>query len=144
MAPVTGIALRALRAVSVPQRLLVAATLSYAGVFLLLVAFGRPGLGVSQGFYVAIVLAALATDAVTGAVAGITALGLYAAAELLTGREDVLGMVSAGTGIRLAAFVAAGLIVGWFATRARRIVADALHVLDDLLTLNGAATDRDR
>lgn len=135
----TALAQRTLRAVSVPQRLLVGATVAYAGVFVLLVAFGRPGLGVSQGFYVPIVLAALATDATTGALAGLTALGLYVAAETLSGRAALV--VSAGTGIRLVSFVAAGLIVGWFATRARRLVADSLHVLDDLLALNGAERD---
>ncbi|HET7568480.1 MAG TPA: hypothetical protein VFJ91_10840 [Gaiellaceae bacterium] len=137
----TVLAYHALRSVSVPQRLLVGATVAYAGVFVLLVAYGRPGLGVSQGFYVPIVLAALATDAATGALAGLTALGLYVVAELLSGRETLASTLAAGTGIRLASFVAAGLIVGWFATRARRLVADSLHVLDDLLALNGVERD---
>ena len=78
-------------------------------------------------------LAALATDAATGALAGGTALGLYLAAEAISGREGWGFILSAPSSIRLVAYVAAGVAAGWFATRARTIVADSLRVLDDLL-----------
>lgn len=122
--------------------MLVASAATYAAVFLLLIAFGRPGLGISQGFYLAIVLAALATDPATGAVAGLTAGALYVAAELMAGRTDWSSALSASLSIHLVAYVVAGLAAGWFARRARALLAESLGVIDGLLELGQAATDR--
>lgn len=40
-----------------PKRLLIASALTYGGVFALLLAFGRPGLGIGEGFFVPVILA---------------------------------------------------------------------------------------
>lgn len=122
-----------LRTASTPQHLLLGSAVSYAVVFCALVAVGSPGLGVGQGFFLPIVLAALATDASTGAVAGVWALVLYATAQLIAGREQWHTLVSEPSSIRLAAYVAAGVAAGWFATRARGMLAESFGVLDDLL-----------
>jgi hypothetical protein len=65
------------REISLPQRLLIAAALAYGGVFALLVAYGSPGLGIGEGFFVPVILAAAATSAPEGALAGAGALVLY-------------------------------------------------------------------
>jgi hypothetical protein len=92
--------------------------------------WGTPGLGVSQTFFVPVVLAGLATDATGGAAAGVVAVCLYFAAEILSGRKDWDAVITASTSIKLLAYILAGAIVGWFAVRARLMLADSLHVLD--------------
>ena len=62
-----------LERVSVPRRLEATALLVYAVIFVLLVAFGRPGLGISQGFYLAIVLVGVAGGPLNGVAAGVLA-----------------------------------------------------------------------
>lgn len=111
-----------------PRRLLAASALGFAAVFAALAAYGRPGLGISQIFYVPVALAALAGGALWGAGAGVAALVLYALA--LAGTWD-----AAQLEVRLGAYVAAGATIGWFAARARGLLADSLHVLDDLLAI---------
>ncbi|HVS84392.1 MAG TPA: hypothetical protein VHD91_02020, partial [Gaiellaceae bacterium] len=98
-AVIADYAFRTIRSVSPAQRLLALSVFAYAVVFLLLIAFGEPGLGVSQGFYLAIVLAALGTDAFVGAAAGATAACLYVAAEAMSGREGWSYVLSAGVSI---------------------------------------------
>ena len=68
---------RALAGITVPQQLLIASALTYAGVFALLLEYGRPGLGIGEGFFVAIIFAAAATSTALGALAGLGALFLY-------------------------------------------------------------------
>jgi GGDEF domain-containing protein len=119
--------------------LLTASGVGYAVMFALLVAYGRPGLGVGQGFYLPIILAALATAPAAGALAGLVALGLYDAGQLLAGRIQWADVVAAPNGIRFASYVAVGVTVGYFATRGRQMLASSLHVLDELL----AAARRD-
>jgi GGDEF domain-containing protein len=90
-----------------------ASVVGFAAVFALVLAYGRPGLGLGQCFYVPVVLAALATGPVIGGLAGVAAIVL-----------------------RLISYVLAGATVGYFATQGRRMLADSLHVLDDLLDLS--------
>ena len=139
---IAAYALRTLRSASLRQRLLAASALTYAAVFLLLVEYGRPGLGISQGFYLAIVLAALATDAATGAVAGATAVVLYVAAELMAGRTNWEFLLSTAVSIRLVAYVVAGVAAGWFARRARILLGESLSIIDGLLELGQQATEQ--
>lgn len=125
---------RWLDSVPVPRRLEASAVLVYAVVFALLVEYGRPSLGVSQGFYLAIVLVALAGGPVSGIAAG-------AAATLLCG----LSVLAQGAGlngerydplaVRLAAFTLAGFAVGYFARRWRQMLAESLDVLDEVMRL---------
>jgi hypothetical protein len=119
--------------VSVLRRLEAAALLVYAVVFVLLVAYGRPGLGISQGFYLAVVLVGLAGGAVGGVAAGVLATLLCAIAGAIHGNlfdEEVEPLV-----IRLVGFTFAGFAVGYFAARGRQMLAESLHVLDVVLGL---------
>jgi hypothetical protein len=123
-----------LERISVPRRLEASAILVYATVFVLLVEYGRPGLGISQGFYLAIVLVALAGGPVSGVAAGVVATLLCVFAVLI---HD--GRVSSADyeplAIRLAVFTLAGLAVGYFARRGRQMLAESLHVLDEVMRL---------
>lgn len=119
--------------VSIPRRLEATALLVYAVVFVLLMAFGRPGLGISQGFYLAIVLVALAGGAVSGVAAGVLATLLCAIVAARNG--SVFGGTVEPLAIRFAAFTAAGFAVGYFASRGRQMLAESLHVLDEMLGL---------
>ena len=134
-----AVALPILRRATLPQRLLVASAVGYGAVFALLVAVGRPGLGLGQAFYLPVILAALATGPVGGAAAGLGALSLYETGLLIAGRTQEAAIVATPTGVRFLSYVVAGATVGYFATRGRRMLASALHVLDELL----AVTRRD-
>lgn len=122
------------RGVSVPQRLLIAAALAYGGVFMLLVAYGRPGLGIGEGFFVPVILAAAATSAIEGALAGVTALLLY---ELGIHQGGIAwsDFAQAPALTRLGSYVAAGLVVGYLAQLFRGMLAQSLFVLEDLIEL---------
>lgn len=122
-----------LERISVSRRLEAAALFVYAVVFALLLEYGRPGLGISQGFYLAIVLFALSAGPVTGVAAGVLAALLCAIASAVHGH--VIGSALEPLGIRLAAFTLAGFAVGHFAQRGRTMLAESFHVLDDLLRL---------
>ncbi len=122
-----------LERVSVPRRLEVSAVVVFAAVFWLLVDYGRPGLGISQGFYLGIVLVALAGGPVSGATAGVFATALCALATIAQGHS--VGEALEPLGIRLASFTVAGALVGYFARRGREMLAESFHVLDELLHL---------
>jgi hypothetical protein len=123
------------REISLPQRLLIASALAYGIVFALLLEYGRPGLGIGEGFFVPVILAAAATSAVEGALAGLAALFLY---ELGIHRGSGLAWADfahAPALTRLASYVAAGLVVGFLAKRLRGMLAQSLIVLEDLMEL---------
>jgi hypothetical protein len=123
------------RGISIPQRLLIASALTYGGVFALLVAYGRPGLGIGEGFFVPVILAAAATSAPEGALAGVGALLLY---ELAIHRQSGLAWTDFETApalTRFISYVAAGVVVGYLAQRVRRMLAQSLFVLEDLVEL---------
>ena len=124
-----------IRRLTVPQRLEASAAVVYGLVFVLLVLFGRPGLGLSQGFYLAIVLVGLAGGAWTGAAAGVVAAALLVASELVARTATFATVWGAGLEIRLGSYVVAGAAVGYFAQRGRRMLSESLRVLDDLLRL---------
>jgi len=105
------------RRLSVPRRLEATGAVVYGAVFVLLVLFGRPGLGLSQGFYLAIVLVALAGGPWTGVGAGILAGGLLGASELVTGKATWHTLVGPPLEVRLASYLMAGVAVGYFARR---------------------------
>ncbi|HET7353765.1 MAG TPA: hypothetical protein VFJ11_06940 [Gaiellaceae bacterium] len=119
--------------ISLPQRLLIASALSYGGVFALLLAFGRPGLGIGGGFFVPVILAAAATSAPEGALAGVGALFLYELA--IHGGLTWADFENVSALTRFVSYVAAGVVVGYLAQRARRMLAQSLFVLEDLVEL---------
>jgi hypothetical protein len=139
----------ALAGITIPQRLLIASAVVYGGVFALLLEYGRPGLGIGYGFFVAIILAAAATGPYLGAVAGLGALFLY---ELAVHERSGLVLPDfdhAPALVRLAAFVAAGVVTGFLAQRLRLMLAQSLSMLEELSDIaygrvDWAALDRAR
>lgn len=123
------------RRVSIPQWMLLASLAAYAGTFVLLETYGRPGLGISGGFYLAVILVAAATSTVYGGLAGVAAIVLY---ELAIHRDHGLAWSdfdNAPALTHLAGYVAAGLVTGFLAFRVRRMLAQSLYVLEDLIEL---------
>ena len=126
------LARRVLADISIPQQLLVASAVTYGVVFALLLEYGRPGLGVGEGFFVAVILAAAATSPLLGAVAGLGALFLY---ELAIHNGSGLAWSDfdhAPALVRLAAYVAAGVVTGFLARRLRLMLAESLFLLEEL------------
>lgn len=126
----------ALRGISIPHLMLLSALAVYAVTFVLLVQYGRPGLGISGGFYVAVILVAAATSPGTGALAAVGAAFLV----VLVGpaRGDGLAWTdfhSAPVLTHLAGYTAAGILTGFLGLRVRRMLAQSLYVLEDLIEL---------
>jgi hypothetical protein len=123
---------RVLAGITVPQQLLIASALTYAGVFALLLEYGRPGLGIGGGFFVAIILAAAATSPLLGALAGVGALFLYELAIHERSGLAASDFLQAPALTRLVAYVAAGVVTGFLAWRLRLMLAQSLLVLEEL------------
>jgi diguanylate cyclase (GGDEF)-like protein len=104
----------------------------YAAVFALFVVFGRPGLGVGHGFYLAIILVAFVGGTWGGIGAGLVATGLYALAAALAPNMPRDQVTTVATPIRAVTFVAVGIVVGWYASHYRavheRLTALTLHL----------------
>lgn len=130
-----------LRGVSVPQRLLIVSALTYGGVFALLVAYNRPGLGIGQLFTVPVILAGAATSSGTGALAGAGALFLYELGIHADSGLTVADFTTPAALTRLAGYVAVGALTGFLALRGRRMLAQSLNVLEDTLELARAAVE---
>jgi hypothetical protein len=123
---------RLLAGITIPQQLLIASALTYGLVFALLVEYGRPGLGMGEGFFVAIILAAAATSASLGALAGLGARFLY---ELAIHHRTGLvfsDFAHAPALTRLVAYVSAGVVTGFLAQRLRLMLAESLSMLEEL------------
>ena len=122
----------ALAAISVPQQLLIASAVIYGAVFALLLEYGRPGLGIGEGFFVAVILAAAATSPALGGLSGLGALFLY---ELAIHEQTGLAWSDfddAPALVRLASYVAAGVVTGFLARRLRLMLAQSLFALEEL------------
>jgi hypothetical protein len=83
----------------------------------------RPGLGLACGYFLAIILAALATGPRRGVGVGLLATLLYALGVYLNPYVPVAGIPTLATGIRGAAYVLVGLVVGFSASRNRSLMA---------------------
>ena len=123
---------RALAGITIPQQLLIASAVTYGVVFALLLEYGRPGLGIGEGFFVAVILAAAATSPALGALAGLGALFLYEFAI-----HERTGLVwsdfdHAPALVRLVSYVAAGIVTGFLARRLRLMLAQSLFALEEL------------
>jgi hypothetical protein len=120
---------------STPERLIAAGLAAYAVVFAVNLAYGRPGLGLGQIFYLPIVLVALASGPLAGAGAGLFAFVLYVLSLAFTSQFDLDGTVETQLAIRLVMFTIAGATVGYFSARGRSMMRDSLHVLEELLLI---------
>ncbi|MDX6485878.1 MAG: hypothetical protein QOF43_1031 [Gaiellaceae bacterium] len=116
------------------------AALTCIGVFVAFVLLENSGMGLGHFFYIPILLVALVTDEVLGALAGIFCTGVYVAAvEFAPGVPTTQALTSA-TGIRLVTYTMVGSLVGFYASRNRQLV-DRLrdHAQRDFLTGLGNA-----
>ncbi len=104
-------------------------------VFALFVFFERPGLGIGNGFYVAIALAAIADGPLLGALAGVLSTLLYALGMLINPHVPVALIPTEATAIRLVVFVAVGSLLGYFASMNRRLWRASDELLAELSIL---------
>jgi hypothetical protein len=132
---VSAIAADLIRRTSFPTRLQALAVLGYALIFVTLLVFGRPGLGLGGAFYVPVVLVALVRGPVLGGAAGLLALVLYETAVLIPSNAQWDGVFSVSLDVRLCSYVVAGVVVGYVSGQGRNMLARSLHVLDELLVI---------
>jgi diguanylate cyclase (GGDEF)-like protein len=113
----------------------VGAALVYGAVFALFLVFERPGLGIGHGFYIAIILVALAAGPWSGAAAGGFATALYALGMWINPHVPSTTIPTVATSIRAVSYVAVGVVVGLYATRNRTLnqrLTDMTHKLQTL------------
>ena len=96
----------------------------YALVFAAFVLVGAPSLGVGHFFYLPIAVVALATRPLGGVVAGTIGAALYALAVILNPDVPSAETITFGTAIRLVNYCSTGALIGWFASRNRRLVEE--------------------
>jgi diguanylate cyclase (GGDEF)-like protein len=118
------------------RRLLVLIALGlYALVFVSLLLFEVPGLGLGHFFYIPVALLALAAGTQIGFAGGLLATSLYALAIVLTPRLPTGDVFTFATGIRLLTYCACGTLIGWFADEHRRHVEQLRNLAErDFLT----------
>ena len=123
------------------RRLLFAAAVAaYIGVFAAFYVFESPLLGIGAFFYLPICLAALVTDELVGAAAGLLATAFYFAVVMLGPHTPHGGVLVEMTVIRLVTFILVGALVGWFARRNRDLVTQLRELASkDFLTELGNA-----
>jgi GGDEF domain-containing protein len=109
--------------------------LVYAVVFAAFVVFERPGLGVAHGFYVAIVLAGIATGPLVGALAGVLATVLYAIGIVINPHVPPADIPTVATAIRLLTFTVVGTMIGYFASTSRALLGSANELMAELTIL---------
>jgi GGDEF domain-containing protein len=138
VAPIAG----AMAAALPGRRLLFgAAAAAYAAVFAAMLAFDRPGLGLSRFFFIALVVAALASGALGGAGAGVVATALYAGAVLVSDRLPDHSLFTFSMVTRVVTYVGVGALIGFFAAQ-QRALAGHLRLLADRDRLSGLPTSR--
>src|SRR5437660_3424283 len=124
---VTGFPLR--------RRLLMASGLGYVLVFVLFLVFERPGLGIAHLFYIPIIIAAMTEGPVTGALAGVVATVLYAAAVAINPHVPSTEVPTVATAIRMVSFVAVGGMIGYYAALNRKLMGGAYDLVEELSIL---------
>jgi diguanylate cyclase (GGDEF)-like protein len=113
----------------------------FVTVFVADVLWERPGLGIPHLFYLGIALLALSAGPYTGAIGGLVATGLYTVATVLTPRVPSQEVITSSALIRAITFVSIGTLVGWYASRHRRLVNE-LEVLAQRDMLTGLPNTR--
>jgi diguanylate cyclase (GGDEF)-like protein len=116
---------RALSAATTLNRrvFLAIAAAAYAGVFAAFVFVETPGLGLGHFLYIPICIVALVSDEVRGALAGVFAAGLYLLAIEVSPRVPATAALTSSTVIRLVTFTLVGTLIGFYASRNRKLVA---------------------
>jgi len=119
-----------------PRLLAGSAIASIAIVFMALVLFERPGLGLGHFFYIPIALLGVVYGPRLGAIAGAIAAVLYGIAVYINPAIPTVELVTISTPIRLVTYATCGLLVGWFAQQNRELIA-RLEVLAQRDRLTG-------
>lgn len=114
---------------------------SFAPVFALFLLFERPGLGIGHFYYVSIALLALASGPLLGALAGLVATGLYVLGIVVNPHIPPTDVPTVSTTIRGVTFVGMGVLLGFFASRNRRLVAE-LRILAERDFVTGLPNTR--
>jgi diguanylate cyclase (GGDEF)-like protein len=110
------------------------AIVSYVAVFSAFVVVERPGLGIGHFFYVPIALLALASGPRRGMFGGLVATALYAGGVYFNPDLPPVDKWESSL-IRLVTFVGIGLLIGWFASSKRTLVAERSRLAErDALT----------
>ena len=127
---------------ALPNRLFVLlSALVFVGVFVALVVFERPGLGIGHFFYVAIALLALSIGPWYGAAGGVLATGLFSLAITVNHDVPTYELYTISTPIRLVTYVSIGALLGWFAAHYKTALAE-LQVLAERDWLTGLPSMR--
>lgn len=121
-------------------RLQVLALGVFAAVFVLFGWLERPGLGIAHGYYLAVILAALATGPAGGALAGVLATTLYAIGIVLNPHVPTASLLTIATSIRTLTFISVGLVVGFYARRSRTLADELERIAEEQRVL--ASRDR--
>jgi len=121
--------------------LLTAAAGSGAAIFVTFTFYEKPGLGLGHFYYVAIILAALATGPAVGAAAAGAAPVLFAWGVILNPDIPPSEVLSTSTGIRFVTYMTVGIVTGYFAKR-NRVLMDELHLLAERDALTGLPNTR--
>lgn len=121
--------------------LLIAAALTGTAVFSALALYEKPGLGFGHFFYVAIILAALATGPGVGAGAAVIATAMFAAGVIINADIPSSEVLTTSTGIRFVTFMTVGIVTGYFAKGNRTLLAE-LRLLADRDALTGLPNTR--
>lgn len=114
---------------------------SFAPVFALFLVFERPGLGIGHFYYVSIALLALTGGPLLGAVAGAVATGLYMLGILVNPHIPPTDVPTVSTTIRGVTFIGMGALIGFFANRNRRLLAE-LRILAERDFVTGLPNTR--
>jgi diguanylate cyclase (GGDEF)-like protein len=112
----------------------------FAVVFALFGLLERPGLGIAHGYYLAVILAGLATGPARGALAGILATTLYAFGVMLNSHVQTASLLTIATSIRTLTFISVGIVVGFYASRTRSLTLELERIADEHRVL--ASRDR--
>jgi diguanylate cyclase (GGDEF)-like protein len=113
---------------------------AFAAVFTLFGWLERPGLGIAHGYYLAVILAALATGPARGALAGVLATTLYAVGVVLNPHVPTASLLTVATSIRTLTFISVGLVVGFYANRSRTLTLELERIAEEQRVL--ASRDR--
>jgi diguanylate cyclase (GGDEF)-like protein len=112
----------------------------FGSVFVLFGSLERPGLGIAHGYYLGVILAALAGGPLRGALAGVLATTLYAIGIVLNPHVPTASLLTIATSIRTLTFISVGLVVGYYASRSRKLTVELARIAEEQRVL--ASRDR--
>jgi diguanylate cyclase (GGDEF)-like protein len=121
--------------------LLLLSAVSGVVVFVCFLLWERPGLGIGHFYYVAIMLAALATGPFAGATAACVATAMFAIGIIVNPHIPPSEVLTTSTGIRFITYMTVGIVTGYFSKRTRMLMAE-LELLAERDALTGLPNTR--